>query len=318
MSGKAIRSWSSWIGCDVTSFRMILQKIHSSAIVIPLRAGRRFDRNRFFLPCGRPAPPCRPRAGRVRPGPHQRRVVQNVLGDHGHKAPFVELHQGDELVRRHRSPPPATRSGPVFLLTRPLSPDGKGDRPARGAYRTASAARASRRSYPSRVPSRSMLVSRISPAPHSSIRADQSTASIPVGVRPPWVYTSHSPGRPGTARASIATTVHWLPNRSAALLTNSRSATPAVLIAPLAAPPRSRGDPAPLAHAASLHVQARYDPLGEHVRWVTAFPSSRHRRAGWSRRRSHARSPPRTTRRPPSPEASQDPPSRSRLRRRSP
>src|SRR3972149_4884575 len=56
-------------------------------------------------------------------------------------------------------------------------------------------ARVSRMSYPSRVPSRSMLVSRISPAPHSSIRADQSTASISVGVRPPWVTTSPSPGR---------------------------------------------------------------------------------------------------------------------------
>src|SRR3990170_74299 len=101
-------------------------------------------------------------------------------------------------------------------------------------------ARVSRMSYPSRVPSRSMLVSRISPAPHSSIRADQSTASISVGVRPPWVTTSHSPGRPGIARASIATTVHWLPNRSAALLTNSGSATAAVLIDTLSAPAESR------------------------------------------------------------------------------
>src|SRR3990172_9401532 len=100
--------------------------------------------------------------------------------------------------------------------------------------------RVNRMSYPSRVPSRSMLVSTIPPPPYPSIRAAHSTASIPVGVRPPWVYTSHSPGRPGTARASIATPVHWLPIRSAAPFTNSGSATAAVLIDTLSAPAESR------------------------------------------------------------------------------
>ncbi len=85
-----------------------------------------------------------------------------------------------------------------------------------------------------------MLVSRISPEPHASIRRAHATASRPVGVRPPWVYTSHSPDRPGTARASIATTVHWLPNRSAARRTKSGSATAAVLIDTLSAPASSR------------------------------------------------------------------------------
>src|SRR5512134_1228277 len=81
-----------------------------------------------------------------------------------------------------------------------------------------------------------MLVSRISPAPRPSIRAAHSTASMPVGLRPPCVYTSHFPAIPGTARASIATTVHWLPNRSAACRTNSGSATAAVLIDTLSPP----------------------------------------------------------------------------------
>src|SRR5512141_3228026 len=85
-----------------------------------------------------------------------------------------------------------------------------------------------------------MLVSRISPEPHSSIRRAHATASRPVGLRPPWVYSSPSPGRPGTARASIATTVHWLPNRSAARRTKSESATAAVLIDTLSAPASSR------------------------------------------------------------------------------
>ena len=44
--------------------------------------------------------------------------------------------------------------------------------------------RVSARSKPSRVPSRSMLVSRISPAPSRAMRSHQATASIPVGRRP--------------------------------------------------------------------------------------------------------------------------------------
>ena len=48
-------------------------------------------------------------------------------------------------------------------------------------------ARVSSRSKPLLVPSRSMLVSRISPAPSSAMRRAQSTASRPVLRRPPWV-----------------------------------------------------------------------------------------------------------------------------------
>src|SRR5205085_3951313 len=48
-------------------------------------------------------------------------------------------------------------------------------------------ARVSARSKPSRVPSRSMLVRRISPAPAADMRLAQSTASSPVARRPPCV-----------------------------------------------------------------------------------------------------------------------------------
>ena len=51
-------------------------------------------------------------------------------------------------------------------------------------------ARVTPSSKPSLVPSRSMLVSRISPAPSSIILTAQATASIPVGLRPPWVKIS--------------------------------------------------------------------------------------------------------------------------------
>src|SRR5688500_14411449 len=52
-------------------------------------------------------------------------------------------------------------------------------------------ARVSARSKPSRVPSRSMLVSRISPAPAASMRFAHCTASRPVALRPPCVNTCH-------------------------------------------------------------------------------------------------------------------------------
>src|SRR5215217_5539982 len=42
-----------------------------------------------------------------------------------------------------------------------------------------------------RAPSRSMLVSRISPAPRRTHSRAHATASSPVRVRPPCVYTSH-------------------------------------------------------------------------------------------------------------------------------
>ena len=60
--------------------------------------------------------------------------------------------------------------------------------PARRRRRTTAAV--SSRSKPSRVPSRSIDVSRISPAPRSTASTAHATASSRVGVRPPWVVTS--------------------------------------------------------------------------------------------------------------------------------
>src|ERR1039458_8512267 len=55
---------------------------------------------------------------------------------------------------------------------------------------------------------------------------------MPVGLRPPWVKISHAAFSPGfdTCLASMATTMHWLPNFSAASLTNARLFTAAVSI----------------------------------------------------------------------------------------
>src|SRR5207244_12789589 len=57
------------------------------------------------------------------------------------------------------------------------------------------------KSYPAFVPSASIDVSTLSPAPNSSTRRAQTTASSPVGSRPPLMWTSqtsrplcHAPG----------------------------------------------------------------------------------------------------------------------------
>ncbi len=67
--------------------------------------------------------------------------------------------------------------------------------------------RVSSRSNPSRVPSRSIEVSRISPAPMAAHRSAHSRASRPVGVRPPWVKTSQ-PGAGAPVPGAPATGVH--------------------------------------------------------------------------------------------------------------
>ena len=72
----------------------------------------------------------------------------------------------------------------------------------------------SSRSKPSRVPSRSIEVSRISPAPRvAPPRPPTRRRRGRSGVRPPWVKTSQ-PGSPSPVRrrASMATTTHWAPN----------------------------------------------------------------------------------------------------------
>src|SRR3984957_15765602 len=65
-------------------------------------------------------------------------------------------------------------------------------------------------SKPWRVPSRSMEVSRISPAPSETTSWAYSIASMPVELRPPWVKISHRSEPPPrlTRLASIATTMH--------------------------------------------------------------------------------------------------------------
>src|ERR1700722_3465270 len=102
-------------------------------------------------------------------------------------------------------------------------------------------ARVSGRSKPWRVPSRSIEVRRISPAPSDTTSWAYSMASIPVELRPPWVKISQRSEPPRFTRlASMATTMHWSPNFSAASLTNSRRLTAAELIEALSAPDRSK------------------------------------------------------------------------------
>src|SRR5579885_2289047 len=63
-----------------------------------------------------------------------------------------------------------------------------------------------------------MLVRRISPAPRLSARAAHSTASQPTARRPPCVKTSQPAPSAPRLRASIATTMHWLPKTLAPVL----------------------------------------------------------------------------------------------------
>src|SRR5438132_502666 len=78
-------------------------------------------------------------------------------------------------------------------------------------------ARVSARSNPLFVPSRSMLVRRISPAPRVAMVRAHSTASSPRALRPPCVYTSQRPAP--ALLASIATTIAWEPKRRAPFTT---------------------------------------------------------------------------------------------------
>src|SRR5438876_686544 len=104
-----------------------------------------------------------------------------------------------------------------------------------GRRTAALTARVSSMSYPVCVPSLSIDVSRISPAPSPSPNAAHSTASRPVGRRPPWLKTSQpSPSR--RLRASIASTTHWAPKTSAQRVIRVGSASAAVLTDTLSAP----------------------------------------------------------------------------------
>src|SRR6266704_2052905 len=93
------------------------------------------------------------------------------------------------------------------------------------------------RSNPALVPSASMLLSTISPAPSETARFAHSTASRPVDFRPPWEKTCHWSG--AIFFASIETTMHWLPNFSAPARIRSGLARADELILILSAPARS-------------------------------------------------------------------------------
>ena len=103
--------------------------------------------------------------------------------------------------------------------------------------RTAPATRAvSSSSNPSRVPSRSTEVSRISPAPAATPRRAQSIASSPVCFRPPSTTTSYEPSP--RRWASIARTAACWPARAAISPRSSGRRTAAVFTATLSAPAR--------------------------------------------------------------------------------
>src|SRR5437899_3225594 len=140
---------------------------------------------------------------------HQHRAGRGVLHDRGDEAALVEAdllgHVASTLGRTFTP----RRASSAFSADTVISPEWKieaaspASAPVRAnsstksaalpappeaitGTRTASATRAVRSSSkPSRVPSRSIEVSRISPAPAATPRRAQSTASIPVGVRPP-------------------------------------------------------------------------------------------------------------------------------------
>ena len=91
-------------------------------------------------------------------------------------------------------------------------------------------------SYPSPVPSRSMLCRRISPAPRDSTSRAQATGSSPVGVCPPSTRTSQRPSAP--RRTSILTTTPDCRSGSRASVMSSGVRKAAVLSVILSAPRR--------------------------------------------------------------------------------
>jgi len=89
-----------------------------------------------------------------------------------------------------------------------------------------------------RAPSRSMLVSRISPAPRRTHSAAQLTASSSVGCRPPFTYTRNMRAASSHFASMLATT-HCAPNRSALSVSTAGRSTAAELMLTLSAPARS-------------------------------------------------------------------------------
>ena len=176
-----------------------------------------------------------------------------------------ELPEVEDRGRQHRVGPgavtPSTRWSSV-----PTPPDGD-DRDVAGLDDRAVRSR----SKPSFVPSRSMEVSRISPAPSvGDLARPTPRRRGPTGVRPPWVNTSQPAPPSVRRRASIATTTHCAPNSSAISEMSSGRSTAAVFTPTLSAPARSRR------RASSTRPHPSADGEGdEHLLGDVARPSRR-------------------------------------------
>ena len=95
----------------------------------------------------------------------------------------------------------------------------------------------SSRSYPFFIPSSSMLLTTISPAPSSAAVTAQSIASSSVFSRPPFTYTLHEPS--SFFFTSMESTTHWDPNAIEASRMSWGFLTAAELTDTLSAPFRS-------------------------------------------------------------------------------
>src|SRR6478672_276072 len=176
----------------------------------------------------------------VRVREHQDTVRVRVLDDHGrqrligHPASSSSAFSSGsrsgrswtiEAIRAASAP---TSNASAMCRASPAPPDA-----ITGTSTAAATLRVSSRSYPARVPSASIDVRRISPAPRSTASRAHSTAALSRGLRPAWVTTS-------PARASIAQTTACEPNSAASEVRIPGSSKAARLMATLSAPASSR------------------------------------------------------------------------------
>ena len=82
-------------------------------------------------------------------------------------------------------------------------------------------ARMTGRSYPVLAPSPALLVGRMTWTPKESMSLANSTASVPVAVRPPSIYTSYPEGSEGLTSTSMATVRASAPNSRSISFTSS-------------------------------------------------------------------------------------------------
>src|SRR5699024_35938 len=184
----------------------------------------------------------------VHPGHHQHRPGRPVLGDRADQAVGVAFEPGRDVrvegvhigLGAHRTSIPSaamasltsamvispkwnplaasTASAPAVTAGAKCSGAPAPPEAMIGTVTAARTAAISSRSKPALVPSPSIELSRISPAPSSAPRRAHSTASTPALRLPPWVVTSQPESvcaaPAGTRRASTESTTHWRPNRS--------------------------------------------------------------------------------------------------------